>query len=76
MLRSLNPAERRLALRDAFQVPEMYRKSLADRTLLLVDDIYTTGATADSCSKALLEGGAREVFLMSLASGGNRRPAE
>ena len=74
MLRSLNPTERRMALKGAFDVPPGLKQTLEGRSVLLVDDIYTTGATADACSLALLEGGASEVFLLTLASGGNRRP--
>ena len=76
MLRSLNPEERRLALRDAFAVNPALVRRVEGRSVLLIDDIYTTGATADSCSKALLEAGASEVYLLTLASGGNRRPRE
>ena len=76
MLRSLNPTERRMALKDAFAVTPAEQPRLAGKTVLLVDDIYTTGATADACSQALLEGGAADVYLATLASGGNRRPGE
>ncbi|MBQ9061067.1 MAG: ComF family protein [Firmicutes bacterium] len=75
MLRSLNPTERRMVLQGAFLVNPSMKQRLEGRSVLIVDDIYTTGATADACSLALLEGGASEVYLLTLASGGNRRPS-
>lgn len=39
--------------------------SLSGRTVLLVDDIKTTGATLDECSKALLKAGANEVYCVT-----------
>ena len=74
LLRSLNPAERRLVLEGVFKVPEKHRKNLLQKSVLLIDDIFTTGATADICSKTLLDAGAKEVYLLTLASGGNRKP--
>ena len=74
MLRGLNPAERALAMRGAFEVKSTGTEILEGKNVLLIDDIYTTGATADACSKALLEAGAGCVYLLTLASGGNRRP--
>ena len=76
MLRSLNPEERRLVLHDAFAVNERMRHRIEEQNVLLIDDIYTTGATADACSKVLLEAGATAVYLLTLCSGGNRRPKE
>ena len=76
MLRSLNPEERRLALHDAFAVEPALQHRITGRNVLLVDDIYTTGATADACSKVLLDAGASAVYLLTLCSGGNRRPKE
>lgn len=73
-LRSLNPAERRLELIGVFRVRQSMQAGLQGKRVLLIDDIYTTGATADACSKALLAGGAREVYLLTWAAGGNRRP--
>lgn len=73
-LRSLNPAEREAALTGAFGVEKKYKHRIEGKTVLLIDDIYTTGATADACSMALLHAGAYEVYFMSLASGGNRKP--
>lgn len=52
-------------LRDAFGVTEEKRY----RTVLLVDDIYTTGSTMESGARALLKSGVERVFAASLASG-------
>ncbi len=76
MLRSLNPEERRLALHGAFAVAPALQHRIAGKNVLLVDDIYTTGATANACSRALLNAGASAVYLLTLCSGGNRRPKE
>lgn len=82
LLRSLNPADRRLALADAFMIHAKGTASgnsegdarIKGKTVLLVDDIFTTGATVDTCSKVLLDAGAEKVYVLTLASGGNRRP--
>lgn len=73
MLRSLSPEERAMALDGAFAVRPAEISRIQGRNVLLIDDIYTTGATADACSKALLDGGAGRVYYLSLASGGNRK---
>ena len=57
--------ERRTNLKGAFRVvrPEHVR----GRTIVLVDDVMTTGATVDECSAALLAGGACRVIAFTLA---------
>lgn len=76
MLRSLNPAQRSLALDGAFAVKSGTEEKIRDKNVLLIDDIYTTGATCDSCSKVLLKAGAKDVYVLTLCSGGNRRPTD
>jgi ComF family protein len=57
--------QRHLNVRAAFAVkrPEL----VANRRVLLVDDVMTTGATADECSRTLLRAGARRVDVFTLA---------
>lgn len=76
MLRGLQAIERIIALDGVFALKRGSEERIRDKSVLLIDDVYTTGATADSCSKVLLEGGASGVYLLTLASGGNRRKEE
>lgn len=50
---------------------EMYRlrsPSVKDKDILLVDDILTTGATAQACARQLMEGGAASVCVLTAAT--------
>jgi len=61
----LTPQARRANLRGAFAVREA--NAVAGRDVLLVDDIYTTGATARVCSQALRAAGARSILVATVA---------
>ena len=54
-------------LQGAFRVPESARLRLEGRRVLLVDDVMTTGATANAASRALLRGGAAAVDVLTFA---------
>lgn len=63
----LSRKDRARNVKGAFRVPARHRASVKGRTVLLVDDVYTSGATANACAAALLKAGAREVRLLSWA---------
>jgi ComF family protein len=54
-------------VKGAFTVPEGQRHRLAGRRVLLVDDVFTTGATAGACARALARAGAGEISVLTLA---------
>ncbi|MDA5192356.1 ComF family protein [Govanella unica] len=62
----LNREERRKNVRGAFALRPHLAERVADRSLLLVDDVMTTGATLDACAKTLKQAGARAVYVVAL----------
>lgn len=58
---------RRRAVAGAFVVPDGRKAQVEGRRILLIDDVFTTGATADRCARALLQAGARAVDLAVIA---------
>ena len=61
----LSEEERRRNVRGAFALnPD---RSVAGLKVLLVDDVYTSGATANECSRTLLGNGAERVYVLTLA---------
>ncbi len=61
----LNPRQRRENVRGAFAVVDPAR--VVDRDVVIVDDIYTTGATARACASVLRRAGARHIFIATLS---------
>jgi ComF family protein len=66
-LRGLGRRERALAVRGAFRVPNEAKAALAGRRVILVDDVFTSGATANACAKALKRAGAGRVEVLCWA---------
>ena len=67
----LTPGQRRRNVAGAFALAPWPwpspRAAIAGRTLVLVDDVMTTGATLDACARLLKRAGAREVRTLTLA---------
>ena len=62
---NLSGVEREKELRGTFHV--IGKEELSGLSVLLIDDVYTTGATVNECSKVLLRGGAKKVDVLTLA---------
>ena len=66
-LRGLNPEERVREIRGAFTIREDARDAIHGRTILILDDVLTTGATTNECAKVLKENGARRVYILAIS---------
>ena len=63
----LNRAQREKNVRAAFRVEDKAKINLKAKTALLIDDVFTTGATVDNCTLALQKAGAKTVYVLTLA---------
>jgi ComF family protein len=61
----LNPKERRENVKKAFSIPRP--EDIRGKNVVLIDDVYTTGATVRECAKVLSQAGAREVNVLTVA---------
>ncbi len=63
----LSKPERADNVQGAFRVPSDQKISVAGRRLVLIDDVLTSGATVDTCARALLRAGAAHVDVLVFA---------
>jgi ComF family protein len=61
----LNKKEREQNIKGAFEVSD--KKKIAGKNIILIDDVYTTGATLNECAKTLMKAGAEKVAVLTLA---------
>ncbi|WP_251545302.1 ComF family protein [Pumilibacter intestinalis] len=59
-------AEREETVKDSFALSE--KADVKAKSVLLIDDVFTTGSTAAECSRVLIKNGAAEVFVLTFAS--------
>jgi ComF family protein len=64
-LKGMSPHQRRRTVAGAFRVVD--RAAVAGKTVILIDDVLTTGSTAEACARALQRAGARHVELITWA---------
>ena len=63
----LSESERARNVSGAFAVPQEMKINLKEKRILLIDDVYTTGATAKAATRALKRGGASQINVLVFA---------
>lgn len=68
-MKGLTPQQRHANILGAFEIRERKRPLIDGRSVLLIDDIFTTGATIDEIASLLKEAGASRVDFLAYAGG-------
>jgi len=67
-LKDLGREERAEVIRGAFTLEDDEAKdTIRGKSILLLDDVFTTGATTNECARVLKENGAREVYVLVIS---------
>lgn len=61
----LSEKERKENIKGSYKIRNSH--IIKDKTVLLIDDVYTTGATTEEAKKILLQSGAKKVIILTLA---------
>lgn len=64
-----NTEQRKTNIKNAFQINLENQINLKNKTIILIDDVLTTGATLEECARVLQKAGAKEIWGLVLARG-------
>lgn len=67
---------RKSMLTGVFRVSGKYASKIKGKNIVLVDDVCTTGSTADACARELKKGGAKRVIVLCFAASAGYRKAD
>ena len=67
VLRGLGRLEREKTVSGAFTINPRHHASIKNKTIVLIDDVYTTGSTTNACAKVLKRAGAARVYILCWA---------
>lgn len=68
-LKLLSRDERKVSLHRAISIKSEYKNKIMGKNILIIDDIYTTGATLNTCASVLYECGAANLYALTVATG-------
>jgi competence protein ComFC len=67
-LKDLGREERAKLIKGAFDIEnEEDRNAVQEKSILILDDVFTTGATTNECAKVLKENGALKVYVLAMS---------
>ncbi len=70
--RDLNYTERFINVIDRYEITDKFR--IESKNILIIDDVFTTGATLNECARCLKNAGAEKVFTCAIARSDIRKP--